>query len=325
MEDVAREAGVSRALVSIAMRDAPGVKASTREHILEVARRLGYRHNRVAADLAGRGAGAIGVFLADLHNDLFAEVFDGIRDVLDPTGRRVVLTVGSRDGSLDAQGLDGLLEARVGASIGLGVRLGDGELRARTALGPLVVATRSVPGMLSATSDDVAGARLATTHLLGLGHRRIAFLANPPGDGYLGRREGFEATMREAGLSPQVRVSSYEAALVRSHARALLAADERPTAIFAHNDRAAIAVLGAAADLGLRCPEDVSVIGYDGAEAAALPGIELSTIDSRAREVGRLAARISLAHLDDEVEDPVSTAIAPHLISRRTTARPVGA
>lgn len=136
MEDIAREAGVSRALVSIAMRDAHGVSAATREHILEVARRLGYRHNRVAADLAGRGAGAIGVLVADLHNDLYADVFDGIREILDPSGRRIVLTVGAADGSRDTAGLDGLLEARVGASIGLGVRLPDAELHERSGLGP---------------------------------------------------------------------------------------------------------------------------------------------------------------------------------------------
>ncbi|GAP80055.1 transcriptional regulator, LacI family [Brachybacterium sp. SW0106-09] len=117
MEDIAREAGVSRALVSIAMRDAHGVSGGTREHILEVARRLGYRHDRVAADLAGRGAGAIGVFVADLHNDLYADVFDGIREILDPSGRRIVLTIGAADGPRETAGLDGLLEARVGLGL----------------------------------------------------------------------------------------------------------------------------------------------------------------------------------------------------------------
>jgi DNA-binding LacI/PurR family transcriptional regulator len=307
MEDIAREAGVSRALVSIAMRDAHGVSATTREHILEVARRLGYRHNRVAADLAGRGTGAIGVFVADLHNDLYADVFDGIREVLDGAGRRIVLTVGAADGSRDTAGLDGLLEARVGASIGLGVRLSDAELRERAPLGPLVTATREVPGMLSAAADDVAGAHLATSYLLDLGHRRIAFLANPPGDGYLGRRRGHEAAMEESGLAPRGHVTSYDTAVVRRDARELLAGPARPTAILAHNDRAAVAVLGALADLGLRCPEDVSVIGYDGAAAAGLPGIELSTIDGRALDVGRLAARIALAQVDAGGE----TAVAP--------------
>ena len=325
MEDIAREAGVSRALVSIAMRDAHGVSATTREHILEVARRLGYRHNRVAADLAGRGAGAIGVFVADLHNDLYADVFDGIREVLDAAGRRIVLTVGAADGSRDTAGLDGLLEARVGASIGLGVRLSDAELHDRAPLGPLVLTTREVPGLLSAASDDVAGARLATEHLLALGHCRVTFLANPPGDGYLGRRRGYEAAMTEAGLDSHVQVTSYDTAEVRRCARDLLAGERRPTAVLAHNDRASVAVLGALADLGLRCPEDVSVVGYDGAEAAALPGIELTTVDSRAAEVGRQAARIALAQVDHEAEAPEPAPITPRLITRRTTAAPTGA
>jgi LacI family transcriptional regulator len=102
-------------------------------------------------------------------------------------------------------------------------------------------------------------------------------------------------------------VTSYDTAVVRRDARELLAGPARPTAILAHNDRAAVAVLGALADLGLRCPEDVSVIGYDGAAAAGLPGIELSTIDGRALDVGRLAARIALAQVDAGGE----TAVAP--------------
>jgi DNA-binding LacI/PurR family transcriptional regulator len=79
-----------------------------------------------------------------------------------------------------------------------------------------------------------------------------------------------------------------------------------------------VAVLGALADLGLRCPEDVSVVGYDGAEAAALPGIELTTVDSRAAEVGRQAARIALAQVDHEAEAPEPAPISPRLITRRS-------
>ena len=122
-----------------------------------------------------------------------------------------------------------------------------------------------------------------------------------------------------------MQVTSYDTAEVRRCARDLLAGERRPTAVLAHNDRAAVAVLGALADLGLRCPEDVSVVGYDGAEAAALPGIELTTVDSRAAEVGRPAARNALAQVDHEAEAPEPAPITPRLITRRTTAAPTGA
>lgn len=140
--------------------------------------------------------------------------------------------------------------------------------------------------------------------------------------------------MAEAGLDPHVQVTSYDTAEVRRCARDLLAGERRPTAVLAHNDRAAVAVLGALADLGLRCPEDVSVVGYDGAEAAGLPGIELTTVDGRAHEVGRLAARIALAQVDAgdaggeadvSTDAPSAAPIAPRLIARRTTAPPNGA
>ena len=112
MEDVARAAGVSRALVSLAYRDAYGVSAETRDHILAAGKKLGYRPNRVAAQLAGKQQLTIGVFLQDLHNSLFADIHDGIRSVTDAQGKHTVLAVGKIDGSKDIEALETLLENR---------------------------------------------------------------------------------------------------------------------------------------------------------------------------------------------------------------------
>ena len=125
MEDVAREAGVSRALVSIAYRDAAGVSAATRARILAIGERLGYAPDQVAARLAGVGGRTVGVFIQDLHNDVFADVFDGVRAVVEPARKSLVMAVGTLDGRGDAAALDTLRRSRVDVIVGVGLQLPD--------------------------------------------------------------------------------------------------------------------------------------------------------------------------------------------------------
>ena len=102
MEDIARRAGVSRALVSMAFRDVPGVSAATRDHILATADAMGYRFNRLASRLARKAATTFGVFLLDLRQDVYADMFDGISAVAKTNDKHIVMAVGASDGSLDA-------------------------------------------------------------------------------------------------------------------------------------------------------------------------------------------------------------------------------
>lgn len=322
MEDVARAAGVSRALVSIAYRGVTGVSDDTREHIFTTASQLGYRPNRVASRLAGRGGNTIGVFLLDLHNDLFADVYDGIRAVTGPAGKHVVLSVSTTDGKLDEFALDTLLQSRVDIVIAAGMLLPDRAVHRFADSTPLVSVTRDVPGVDGALSDNGIGAELATRHLLGLGHTDIAFLANPQTDGYRDRQRGYESAMRTAGHAPRVVPSAYSRTQAAADAIALLEdARRRPTAIFAHNDQAALGALDAMATLGLS-REDVSVVGYDNSTISSAPGTALTTVDIHARDIGRAAAEIALERLAAPDGERIVRTSVPTLIERGTTTAP---
>ncbi|GAA4770900.1 LacI family DNA-binding transcriptional regulator [Microbacterium gilvum] len=322
MEDVAREAGVSRALVSLAYRNAFGVSEATRRHILEVGERLGYVHNRVAAQLATRGSSALGVFLQDLHNDLFAGLYDGIREVAEEHGRELVLAIGSRDEDRDAASLTTLQGTRVAAIVAAGLRLPDAEALTHSARTPLVAVARRIPGVDSAYSDNLVGARLATEHLLALGHRDVVFFANPPADGYRDRGRGYEAAMAGAGLRPRTVVTSYAREEVAAEAARLFDAVDPPTAVFAHNDQAALGVLDLLHARGLTPGADVSVVGYDNSSISSAPGTALTTIDLHGRDLGRAGARMAIARTSDPDAAPALEVSDPTLVVRRTTGPP---
>ena len=319
MEDVAKAAGVSRSHVSLAYRDAYGIKPEVRDHILAVGKQLGYRPNRIAAQLAGKSNNSIGVYLQDLHNDLFADIYDGIREVTEPLGKHLVLAVGHTDGSLDSQALDTLLESRVDVVIAAGLTLPDKALKAFTDKAKIVSVARVVARADNVLSNNFAGAAKATRHLIDLGHKLVVFIANPDTDGYGDRRKGYLAVMDEARLQPQVVEGSYSRAATQEIATSLLAQTPRPTAIFAHNDQAALGVMDAVITAGLKPGKDVSVVGYDNSTLSQSPSSALTTVDIHGRELGRLAAQAALARLEDDEQPFINETIEPTLVVRSTT------
>ena len=123
-DDVAQKVGVSRALVSLAFRGAPGVSEESRRTILETGRLLGYRHNTIAADLAAKTRNTIGLYLLDFRNEVYADVFRGVRDALERKGNRVILAVSDADEPTDQNAVGTLIEARVGVIIAATLREG---------------------------------------------------------------------------------------------------------------------------------------------------------------------------------------------------------
>jgi DNA-binding LacI/PurR family transcriptional regulator len=321
-DDVAREVGVSRALVSLAFRGAPGVSNESRRTILETARRLGYRHNTVAADLAAKTRSTIGLYLLDFRNEVFADVFRGVRDALERSGNRVLLAVSDADEPTDQQAVDSLIEARVGVIIAATLMLPDVEVRALAQSVPVVSVARKVPGVDCVYADDEAGAAAATGYLLDLGHRRIAHITGIEYEGYERRRRAYEAAMANAGLSPQTVVAhGYSQEAAERTARVILASADRPTAVFAHNDEMAFGVREAAHSLGLRIPEDLSLIGYDNSRVARLHGIDLTSVDQHARRLGQEAGAAALARMRRTDTPLLDARHKPDLVVRGSTAR----
>lgn len=322
MDDVAREAGVSRALVSRAYRGTYGVSSETRSRILAAGEKLGYRPNRIASRLASKGGGTVGIFLLDLRNDVFADTFDGIREVLPGGENHTVLAIGDPDGASNEQALDSLVRSRVDIIIAVGLLASDRIVQELNSAVPVVSATRLIPDVDSAAPDDISGGVIATEHLLSLGHRRIVFMTSPLGDGYRGRQIGYEQTMRAAGADPEVRLTSARRELVDHDVELVLGEEEPPTAIIGRNDHTALGVLDALNRRGLDAPDDVSVIGFDNIPISSAPRTSLTTIDIGSRELGRAAARLALARLDEPGRAPDHIMTRPELVIRNSTGHP---
>ena len=329
MEDVARAAGVSRALVSLVIRDSPKVSERSRRDVLAAAERLGYRPNLMARNLASRRTMTIGVLLNDLHNPFFAEVADGILTAADESSYRVLFSTGRVRPAIESHALEAFLELRVDGIVLVGSRLPRAVIEAAARTVPLVAVGRRLRSSVVDTinNHEQAGACLAVDHLAGLGHERIVHIDGGRGAGSAPRRSGYRAAMVRHGLEGHVRVVGgdlTELSGVRAVA-SLVRSDDLPTAIFAANDLSAAGALDRLGGEGLRVPEDVSLVGYDNTGLAAMHHIGLTTIDQPRSKMGRQSVATLLQRIDRPRMPAVDLAVDPSLVVRRTTAPPVTA
>jgi DNA-binding LacI/PurR family transcriptional regulator len=322
---VAAQAGVSKSLVSLVLQNSPRVSEQKRQAVLEAMAELGYRLDPVARSLAERRTRTIGIVIDDLSNPWYVELLEGLRPVLHEHGLRPLLA----DGRTEPDAVQALSDLRVDGLVLVGTPTATAvdQVNGLTSSIPTVVAGTREPLLLTVdvvANDDYRGGRLATTHLLDLGHRRVAHII---GEGEVGRlrRAGYEAVIADAGLAPVCVPGDWTEATGRQVGYALLRYPDRPTAIFAANDLSAVGVLTAADDLGLRVPQDLSVVGYDNTVFAKLDRLSLTTIDSHIAEVGQLAGRTLTARLTGDTGTAGTRLLSPALVVRSSTGPPSGA
>jgi LacI family repressor for deo operon, udp, cdd, tsx, nupC, and nupG len=331
IEDVAREAGVSTATVSRALRGLPNVSAATRLTVSRVANELGYVVSRSASRLATGRTLAVAVIAPFMDRWFFGQAIAAVESELRQSGFDALLIgLSQPDDGIRQPFEPASLRGRVDAVIVLTVPLTGNELDGVRRLGlPTVYVGASVAGAMSVRIDDVSVARCATEHLLGLGHTRIAYVGGDPHQPLnfsapADRRAGWMAALRDAGIEP---VPAYDVPGVFTAAGGLAAGDallslsDRPTAVFAASDEMALGVLAAARRRGLRVPEQLSVIGVDGHELAVLQG--LTTVEQPVARQGSLAARMVLEALRGESSRRHEHVVLPvRLAVRDTTAVP---
>lgn len=329
IQDVARAAGVGVGTVSRVLNNSPKVDPATRERVLRAIAELDYVPSPIARRLSTGRTGAIGVVAPYVTAPAAVERLRGIQAALShtsydliafnietPERRRAVLSSLAR-----GDRVDGLIVVTLSPT--------DEEVSwmERSSL-PVVLVDGYHRRLHRVVVDDVKGGRLATEHLIALGHRRTAYIGNEPhwpfrfSSSRL-RFWGYAQALRAAGLAPRpeyIRTGPHEQELARRHAHELFALPEPPTAIVCATDTKAAAVLGAAREAGLAVPEDLSVVGYDDIEVAGYLG--LTTIRQSLFESGRRGVEILLALLGGSERPPLRDVVPVELVRRHTTAPP---
>jgi DNA-binding LacI/PurR family transcriptional regulator len=342
IEKVAELAGVSTATVSRALAGKSSVAAATRRRVEEAARELGYVVSASASSLASGRMRNVGVVLPFLGSWFYGSVLNGAHTTLEDAGYDITLyhldsvpqgQTADEDNPRRKRLLEEfLLRGRVDALIAVSLELFDHELESLRSVGkPLVGLGGPLEGFPTLALDDPAVARLATEHLISLGHRRIAHIG---GDLSLSvdfnlparRLDGYEQALRHAGIEVDpglIYPGDFTISGGYKAARQLLEDPTvHPTAIFAASDEMAIGTVLAARELGRRIPEDLSVIGIDGHELAQL--LDLTTIEQFPVEQGRLAAQTLLGVLEDHqpTPPPENTPLRYEVVARASTAAP---
>ncbi len=302
IRDVAERAGVSKSLVSLVLRGSTQVSDARREAVLKAISELNYRPNRTARALTTARTDTVGVLLNNLSNPWFVDLLDGLSAALHASGLAPVLAATDIDRRVGRSSVAALLSQRVDGLIVVGTTDEKDAIAAAAKEVSIVLAgTREprVPHMDIAVNDDEGGGRLATEHLIGLGHRRIAHLQGPGDVGDL-RLAGYRTAMLAADLDPGEYLETGGMSEESGYAatRRLLARADRPTAIFAFNDIAAIGAMSAAADGGLSIPRDLSLVGYDNTYLARIRHISLTCVDNGSFAVGVQAGRFLIERLD---------------------------
>ena len=332
INELAESLGVSSMTVHRAIAGKPDIAPRTRARILAEIDRLGWKPNIAARGLRQGKTFTLGVLVSNVAASFLPEILQGVDRTAEEEGYHTIVCVHEHDLSraerhlqmMRSKGVDGIVYYPTTA-------VGDDQLREAELLNevfastPIATIMRRVPGFLgsSVVVDDLAGGRLAADHLLELGHTRIGMVGYERSDFAELRVEGFAGRLQEAGcpISPEFTIRVPRLGLVSEAVLPLLSRSDRPAALFCASDRIAGLVLQVTAQLGIRAPGELSVLGYNGEPWTELLPVPLSTLSQPRAAVGQEAARLVLSVRTDS-SSPVQVVLAPSATWRASTTPP---
>ena len=304
IKDIAKAAGISHSTVSRALADSPLVAPATKRRIQHIAREMGYTPSAIARGLVTRRTATIGLVVTSIADPFASEVVRGIEETALDNGYNVILTASNSEPERELACVRTLRERRVDGIIVTSSRVGNLYVPLLEQLGvPIVLINNQHEGryVYSIRNDDFLGGRLAGEYLASLGHRRVAYVSNPPNVYSNAQRlAGCRAALRERGgdiPDPWVvpgdgRTSGGQAGLAR-----LLQSIPHPTAVLCYNDMTAIGALQVARAAGLRVPADLSILGYDDIAFAVFVEPPLTTSAQAKHTMGQRAMELALSLL----------------------------
>ena len=329
IRDVAERAQVSVASVSRVLTGAGAVTEPTRLKVLEAVEALAYVPHSGARSLSTSRTDTVGVILPDLFGEFFSELIRGMDLAARANGLHLIVS-SSHDDASEAAAAIRSMRGRVDGLIVLSPHLDAANLTASlSGRLPILLMNGGAndAGRPSMVVDNVGGAVMAVEHLLALGRRRIVHIGGPIGNLEARERQaGYVQAMTAAGCEPHVLAGDFTQAAGHVATTALLTEGVRPDAVFAANDTMAVGVLLALQEAGVRCPEDIAVVGFDDVPISALVRPALTTLrieicETGRRAMDRLVALIAASNDPDAVPDVACEVLKPQLVVRQSCGR----
>ncbi|HWC23631.1 MAG TPA: LacI family DNA-binding transcriptional regulator [Flexivirga sp.] len=316
--DVAREAGVVASTVSRSFTNPGRVNQVTRDHVLEVAKRLGYTPNPMARALESGRTETLALLVPDITNPCFAGIIKGAEGAAARSGRTLVLGDTQESAATEAELLRRLGPAVDGFVLSAS-RLPDSELRRAAELNNLVLLNRAIPGITGVVADFASGTRQIIDHLASHGHRSAVFLAGPP-ESWSGRRRwaGLEDAAHATGMTVS-RLGPYAPTREAGAAAADAVITSGTTAAVCHNDMLALGVIRRLLERGVRVPEDVSIVGFDNIFGADLCTPTLTTLAEHTQDAGARAVDTLIQLGLQRTRTEQSWQLPTHLVVRGST------
>ncbi len=327
IHDVAKRAGVSTATVSRTLASPALVSDEARGRVLAAIKDTGYTPNMAARNLRARRSMMVLVVVPNIANAFFAEVLRGIDDELVEHGYGIIIGNLDNRPEREARYVDLVFAGQVDAVLLMSGRVPTGGGRLMSEAGvPMATICVDIGGAFpSIMVDDHKASLTVVEHLVSLGHRSFGYLSGPAGNrNEIGRREGFLSGLLAAGLDPADATFWQGSFMIESGIKAaheFLASRKRPTAVYAASDSMAISFMKTVMQGGVRVPEDLSVVGFDGIEFAEFVTPTLTTIQQPRHEIGRSGARALIEALSQSSR-PKSLKLEAPLIVRDSTAPP---
>ena len=322
LEDIARALNVSKMTVSRAINNHPEISRQTRARILATAEKMKYRPNQFARALTTNHSYLIGIVVPDLMHSYFAEICRGVESQARPVGYQNLICSTDEEARKEKDEIEALLSRTDGLIVASALSMSEAKFYRRLLSdgANIVLIDRVLDGLRcsAVTTDDVEVGRLATEHLIKLGHKKIGHLRGPDVSTSLKRLQGYREAIAKAQLKPLVRECGFTEADGRTAMQKWIKKGDLPTAIFAANDPAAIGAMAALTEAGLKVPDDVAFVGAGNIHYGDMLRVPLTTVSWSTAAMGQEAANLLLELINGKkkVRRHRTVTVGPTLVVR---------